>query len=119
MGLGKKLGAKNAATEKILQESSDNVAQYGYNTNTINVQPLPTMTSYEVKEITDLRTDIQGQVSQIQNPSYLTKPTVPYDADSDRRFINELVVEKMWRIVMLNKLQGFYTQERLQKLVDL
>lgn len=118
MGLGSKLGAKNLETEKILDQSGTNIVQYGYNTNSLNFPTMPGMTTSEKQQLDNLRTDIRTQTPVTHYPSGLIKPTIPLDSDPDRTSINELVVEKMWRIVMVNGLQGFFTQARLQQLVN-
>lgn len=118
MGLGKKLGQQNQQTDTLLSQAKGNVTEGGYNPQNLGIAPPPRMSSAEVQEIRNTQASATNDVKGVTVLGHLKKPAVPVNSDPDRQTINNLVVDKMWRIVCLRKLQNFYTQESLGKLVE-
>ncbi|VBB18663.1 hypothetical protein YASMINEVIRUS_1194 [Yasminevirus sp. GU-2018] len=118
MGLGKKLGAQNTQTAKDVSSAHAPISEAGYNPQNLGIASAPPMTEEERKEVFSTRETAVQDIKNVNQLEHLKRPNVPASADADRRMINELVVAKMWRIVCLRKLQRFYSQEYLQKLVD-
>lgn len=128
MGLGSKLKKKNKQTNQQLEHAKvahagTSVTQNGYTSDYMGVAPVTQMNSVEVQEVQEYTQSVQagvGSTNSLQklDRTVLNKPTVPLGANSDKSMINQLVTDKMWRIVILRKLQNFFTQQQLQTLVD-
>lgn len=125
MGLGKKLGQKNRDTDSQLQAARNPVAQGGYNNQNIPVlQPAPQLTSNDMNDIREATCTAQQETSAAMEQFHaqgkrtnLARPNVPRSSSNPPE-INSMIVDKMWRIVCLKDLHSFYTQHRLQQLVD-
>jgi hypothetical protein len=119
MGLGKKLGQQNKETETIISKAHTPIGEGGgYNAENLGLKSQPVMTQAETKAIYELQATASKDAKGVTKIGHLVRPSVPKSTCSDRNIINELVVTKMWRIIYLRKLQNFYTQESLQKLVN-
>ena len=129
MGLGSKLGQLNNKTTQDLNSAKTPVANGGYNTK--NVPALQQATPLSNADVQDVRqVSLEARNDYLQkdqkdmmsgrtvNRNGLQKPFVPTGAEYPDPEINAMVVEKMWRIVCLKELFSFYTQERLQALVN-
>ena len=119
MGLGKKLGQMNATANTQVAQANAPLAENGFNVQNIpNLQPTP-ITREDVSQINQLAQEARNDYAQIQQNQFnLQKPTVPQGQEYPNHDVSVLVVEKMWRIVCLKKLHGFYTQNSLQNLVN-
>lgn len=51
-------------------------------------------------------------------PITIIKPNIPTGTTPEQTQVNQLVTEKIWRIVCIKSLYHFYTQEKLQHIVD-
>lgn len=119
MGLGKKLGQMNATANTQVAGANVPIADGGFNAQNIpNLQPSP-ITQQDVTQMHQLAQEARTDYVHIQQNQYnLQKPTVPVGSEYPNNDVSALVVEKMWRIVCLKKLHGFYTQQSLQNLVN-
>jgi hypothetical protein len=120
MGLGKKLGQFNQTTEQQLQFASAPVAEAGFNSDNIpHLQP-SAMSNLEVQQVRQLTAEaaMDSQISNQNIQTNLRKPDVPIGQAYPNKDVSKLVVEKMWRIISLRRLHNFYTQEKLQTLVN-
>ena len=119
MGLGKKLGQMNATANTQVANAQIQVADGGFNSQNIpNLQTTP-ITQNDVTQIHQLAHEARSDYTPLQNNQFnLIKPNIPDGVEYPNRDISMLVVEKMWRIVCLKKLHGFYTQQSLQNLVN-
>jgi hypothetical protein len=73
------------------------------------------MSLQEYEEITRITRITQQKYINQNREGGLVKPNVP---DGINYEINKLVVEKLWRIICIKELHAFYTQEKLQTLVN-
>lgn len=119
MGLGKKLGQMNATANTQVASANAPMAEAGFNAQNIpNLQPSP-ITQQDVTQINQLARETQSEYVHVQQNQFnLQKPTVPFGQEYPNQDVSMLVVEKMWRIVCLKKLHGFYSQQSLQNLVN-
>jgi hypothetical protein len=119
MGLGKKLGQMNSTANTQVAAAHAPVADGGFNVQNIpNLQPVP-ITQQDVTQINQLAQEAHSDYIKIQQNQFnLQKPTVPIGVEYPNYDVSMLVVEKMWRIVCLKKLQAFYSQNSLQNLVN-
>jgi hypothetical protein len=119
MGLGKKLGQMNATANTQVASANAPIAEAGFNAQNIpNLQPAP-ITQQDVTQMQQLAQEARSDYVQIQQNHFnLQKPTVPVGPEYPNQDVSMLVVEKMWRIVCLKKLHGFYSQQSLQNLVN-
>lgn len=120
MGLGKKLGQLNKATDQQLASAALPVAEGGFNKmNLSTLPPSAPLTAKDISDISQVASEAHSDyVGKEHNTSGLVKPTVPTGTQYPNYEINKLVVEKMWRIICLKRLHAFYTQEQLQTLVN-
>lgn len=119
MGLGSQLKKSNVVNDALVNSAQQPVADAGY--NNANIPALPPARPMDQKchdEVNKVITDTKRETDRISNPTTLQKPNIPYSADQSTLEINTCIVEKMWRIICLKNLYAFYTQERLQMLVD-
>jgi hypothetical protein len=119
MGLGKKLGQLNTTANNQVASAQAPLADAGFNANNIpNLQPSP-ITQSDVQSMSQLVIETQTEYAQHQQNQFnLQKPTVPTGREYPNQDVSILVVEKMWRIVCLKKLHGFYSQQSLQNLIN-
>jgi len=120
MGLGKKLGQLNDVTQQNLASASAPVSDAGYNSvNVSNLHSEP-LTNSESQQIQQLSREalLESDNANRNVATSLRKPNVPSGSMYPNEQVSSLVVEKMWRIISLNKLHNFYTQDRLQLLVN-
>lgn len=119
MGLGKKLGQMNTTANVQVNSAHVPVADGGFNVHNIpnlNVAPI---TQQDVTNINQLAQEARTEyVNQQANQFNLQKPSIPSGSEYPNQDVSMLVVEKMWRIVCLKKLHGFYSQQSLQNLVN-
>lgn len=118
MGLGKKLGQQNKIHEDTISKASTPVAEGGYNSRNLGLAPELPMTDAQIQEVQSIHNGALADIHGVTQLGHLVRPTVPMSTDSNQMHINELVVAKMWRIICLRRLQNFYTQEKLQVLVN-
>jgi hypothetical protein len=119
MGLGKKLGHLNTTANTQVAGAHMPIADGGFNSQNIpNLQATP-ITQNDVSQMHQLAQEARSDYVQLQNNQFnLQKPIVPVGPEYPNLDVSMLVVEKMWRIVCLKKLHGFYTQQSLQNLVN-
>ena len=119
MGLGKKLGQMNATANTQVAGAHAPIADGGFNAQNIpNLQQSP-VTQQDVIQIHQLAQEARTDYVQLQQNQFnLQKPSVPIGVEYPNHDVSMLVVEKMWRIVCLKKLQAFYSQNSLQNLVN-
>ena len=119
MGLGKKLGQMNSTANVQVASASAPLADNGFNSQNIpnlNVAPITPLDVTQMQQLAqEARTDY---INHQQNQFNLQKPSAPVGPEYPNQDVAQLVVEKMWRIVCLKKLHGFYTQQSLQNLVN-
>ncbi len=120
MGLAKKLGSLNTAAASVAANAQQPLASGGYNSQNIpNIPAPPPMTSTEQADVVQVTYAARESYRDHErNAAGLVKPTTPHSTNSDALRINQLVTEKMWRIVCLREIHVFYTQSELQALVD-
>jgi hypothetical protein len=119
MGFGSKLKRKNTETAAQVANAAQPITRAGYNTDNISgVTPVTAMTTGDLNEVLELRAEACTAIKNVTNFGHLQKPNVPLHDDSSRTEVNALVVDKMWRIVCINKLHAFYTQRSLQACID-
>ena len=119
MGLGKKLGQMNASVNSQVANANAPLADNGFNAQNIPNLQTTAVTREDVTQINQLVGEARSDYIQIQQNQFnLQKPTVPQGNEYPNYDVSVLVVEKMWRIVCLKKLHGFYSQDSLQKLVN-
>jgi hypothetical protein len=119
MGLGKKIETQNRQNEQQLRFAAAPVSSGGYNTANIPSLPqAPPMTADETSEVEYLQNKTRQQLTGVPNPSALVKPGIPVNDNPDHMRLNALVVDKIWRIVNVNRLHAFFTQTVLQHLVN-
>ena len=119
MGLGSKLRKRNKATAQALSGASAPVNQAGYNASNIpDLSPMNRMNEDDKYEVNELRAEATNDVGGRTSIGSLRKPDVPHNDDADRLMINGLVVDKMWRIVCINRLENFFTQTSLQDAIN-
>jgi hypothetical protein len=119
MGLGKKLGQMNSTATSQVAHANAPLAENGFNAQNIpNLQPSP-ITREDVTQMHQLAQEARSDYAHVQQNQFnLQKPTVPIGTEYPNQDVSTLVVEKLWRIVCLKKLHGFYTQNSLQNLVN-
>lgn len=119
MGLGKKLGQMNATANTQVIGAHVPIADGGFNAQNIqNLQQSP-VTQQDVIQMHQHAQEARTDYVQLQQNQFnLQKPSVPIGVDYPNQDVSALVVEKMWRIVCLKKLHGFYSQISLQNLVN-
>jgi hypothetical protein len=119
MGFGSKLKSKNSETAAQVANAARPITQAGYNADNISgITPVAPMTTGDLNEVLELRTEACTAINNIAKLEHLRKPDVPIHDDPSRTEVNALVVDKMWRIVCINKLHMFYTQESLQACIN-
>jgi hypothetical protein len=120
MGLGKKLGQLNTTTNSQLETAKVPVSEGGYNPSNIpTLRTAPAITYSEVKTIQTLSAEARTEYTGREVNRYgLVKPRTPDGSAFPNRDVSQLVVDKMWRIICINELHAFYTQDQLQTLVD-
>jgi hypothetical protein len=112
MSFGKKLGAKNSQLSSILENKPLN---NGF--NKLNYQLLNESTPLSLSDKEDLKeASNEAKKSTINSSHKLQKPNIPENCFDCETAIS--VVDKVWRIVTINDLYSFYTQDELQKYVD-
>lgn len=96
------------------------IAISGYNLLNIPCLPsAPPMSESDLKGLNLSTQQINGSyIGNEQNISNLVKPNIPIGEQYPDENVSRLVVEKIWRIVCLNKLYAFFTQQRLQELTN-
>jgi hypothetical protein len=119
MGLGKKLGQMNTTTNVQVNSAHVPVADGGFNAQNIPNLNVAPVTQQDVTNINQLVQEARTEyVNQQANQYNLQKPSIPSGTEYPNQDVSMLVVEKMWRIVCLKKLHGFYSQQSLQNLVN-
>lgn len=120
MGLGKKLGQLNTTTNSQLETAKVPVSEGGYNASNVpTLRPASAITHSEVTTIQTLSAEARTEYTGREMNRYgLVKPRTPDGSAFPNRDVSQLVVDKMWRIVCINELHAFYTQDQLQTLVD-
>jgi hypothetical protein len=123
MGLANKLSNQNAQTAQLLSSAQTPVSVGGYNQQNVPSLPsAPPMGQNDFNNITIASNEAQADVNQAQYKQAYTgslqKPNVPSTGDQAKDAINRAIVDKMWRIVTLKRLHAFYTQQKLQDLVN-
>lgn len=119
MGFGSKLKSKNTETAAQIANAARPIAMAGYNADNISgVTPVAPLTTGGLNEVLELRAEACTSVNNATTLGHLKKPDIPRHNDASRAEVNALVVDKMWRIVCVNKLQAFYTQESLQACIN-
>ncbi len=124
MGLGKALRDQNTVINTNVNTARTAVFDGGYNGN--NIQNLadnaPPVTSNDMSAmINTTMTNAQqnqGNANNRANINGLTKPNVPPAADQTQYTIHQTIVENLWCIIVQNNLFSFYTNPRLQAIVD-
>lgn len=121
MGLAKKLGKKNQEQQK--EMSNVTLSEGGYNYQNVPmasaiIQQQP-LTAQEINEVNKLRIEAIKEVEKVPPNTFgLLKPEIPLGPQYPCEQVSVLVVDKIWRIVCLNNLYAFYTQIKLQQLVE-
>jgi len=114
MGLGKKHKANNTRTQQAVSQAQQPLAVGGYNAENVQSLPKPVMTQDDYTDIMEMKQEMSrtpdAMVAQVGS---LRKPNVPPGAE-----INSIIVDKLWKIINKKKLHAFYTQDRLQRIVD-
>lgn len=120
MGFGKKLVSLNTASSSQAQQSKVPVSAGGFNTQNIpTLPPPPPITHGELQELNTLSYDTQkSYYGKEVNRFSLVKPSVPTGSEYPNLEVSKLVVEKMWQNVCQKELHAFFTQEKLQDLVN-
>ncbi len=120
MGFASKLGAKNNANDQQLKGAVHPVSEAGYNQQNIpNLPSAPPMTQDDVTSVISSGQEARRDLNKAQPYSGpLQKPIPIRTGDQTRDQINSTIVDKMWRIISLNRIHAFYNQERLGKLVE-
>lgn len=123
MGLASKLGAQNAQTAQQMQTTQTPVSVGGYNNQNVPGLPPPKpMNQNDFNSVVSSGMEAQAESAKAQQMQpyngNLQKPQVPSTGDQARDAICRTIVEKMWRIITVNRLHNFYTQQKLQALVD-
>jgi hypothetical protein len=122
MGLGKKLGQLNNNANAQTQNAYKPLSEGGYNSSNVLGLPIAVpLSDNEKNEIKALEVESVNEYTQQAQPTNyngLFKPQIPSGLEYPCPEVSSLVVEKMWRIVCLNGLYAFYTQESLQTLVN-
>lgn len=122
MGLAAKLGKTNTQTDNILSTANMPINSNGFNVNNVSalnyIQPEP-ITQETYNEIINADLKAQSDYDKKENNQYnLIKPNVPINHDPQKQIINNLITNKMWRIVCLKQLYAFYNQNQLQMLIN-
>jgi hypothetical protein len=123
MGLANKLRNQNKHTAQVLSSAQTPVSVGGYNhQNVPGLRPPPPMLRGDFDNIAIASKEAQADVAQAQHSQAyagsLQKPNAPRTGDQAKDAINCTIVDKMWRIVTLKSLYAFYTQQKLQELVN-
>lgn len=109
MGLASKLKKRVADTASTIQGAKSSITDGGYNTSNLphleHAEPPP------YREIEEVSNDAKKGVPNTKGQ--LTKPHAP-----PGNAINNLVRDKMWRIVCMNGYENIFTQQSLQDAVD-
>lgn len=118
MGLGSKLRNKNKQNARNLEHAKTSMTTGGYNTDNISGLTVVSMSNDDYTEVNDAIQDSSRKINGVTQSKSLVKPTIPYNGDNDRNTLNALIVEKIWSIIIRNKYEAFYTQSKLQAIVD-
>jgi hypothetical protein len=120
MGFGKKLVSLNTTSSSQVQQSKVHVSTGGFNTHNIpTLTSPPPITHGEVQELNALSHDTQkSYYGKEVNRFGLVKPSVPTGSEYPNLEVSKLVVEKMWQNVCQKELHAFFTQDKLQELVN-
>jgi len=114
-GLAARLAARNNNVSNNFAQAQQSI-QNGGGYNTVNIPNMvkAPISQNDYQEITQAQ--VNAQTKQVLNMGNLQKPNLPQNCINIE--VAKLVVDKMWAIICLNNLQGFYTQETLQYYVD-
>lgn len=118
MGLGKKLGQLNTISTSNLQSARTQVSDGGYNASNVGALNQTPLTRSEIEEVRESSREANMEVQKYSSNMSLRKPSVPIGPEYPHQDVSVLVVDKIWRIVCVKKLDTFYTQDKLQTLVD-
>lgn len=121
MGLASALKQMNGQAEADTSKAQKAFVEGGFNAQNLGIQEQK-LDQKEIEHVVYLK-NVEAHKASVAEQAAgwtngLVKPDVPPAADQAKVQVNELVVAKMWRIVCLRKLFGFFTQKSLQELVN-